>query len=229
MISKLPEKADALKQKKFKEESKFSFMMKSAKLDLKDLNSIFNTQREALVDRQQLQRGRRYSTPQPAREDHSHSFENWDFLWHNRRDEKGKSIDTPSFYRSMSGHESIITNKYFRQAKQIDYDVPERYLFEFYTSKRYFKFRKDFMKYSKHPKNKKSDVIKHSKIDSLQDLKINKSNSAEKTLFLEIEGTIVLLTKKQVPELPVLAYVNEHQAAEFDMDAFYVHVRPFSL
>lgn len=111
----------------------------------------------------------------------------------------------PSFYRSISKNESNVTNKYFSKTMQVNYDSPERYLFEFFKHPGYLKFRREYYKYAKEVRaNNKSP--KPVKIGNF---------TKPKTIFLELEGTLLLLSKERIKCLPVVSWLMRKNFPEF--------------
>jgi type IV secretory pathway VirB4 component len=100
----------------------------------------------------------------------------------------------------MSEDESNMTNKYFIKTRQVDYDSPERYLYEFFKHPGYMKFRRQFYKYSEQAKSSET---------SFKKVRVGKFKK-EKTLFLEIDKTILLLSPERIKHCPVVSQVFTH-------------------
>lgn len=100
----------------------------------------------------------------------------------------------------MSEDESNMTNKYFIKTRQVDYDSPERYLYEFFKHPGYMKFRRQFYKYSEQAKSSET-LFKKVRVGKFK---------KEKTLFLEIDKTILLLSPERIKHCPVVSQVFTH-------------------
>lgn len=109
-----------------------------------------------------------------------------------------KSNDTPSFYRSVSQTESLRTNKYFWSSAQINYDSPERYLFEFFKHPGYLRFRREYYIHSRKIDRTGSPTNKKVKLGKL--LK-------DKHWFMEIDQTILLLSPVRVKNCPIVRFI----------------------
>jgi len=114
-----------------------------------------------------------------------------------------KSSDTPSFYRSVSNDASMMSNRCtIINPQQVDYDSPQRYLFEFFKHSFYKKFYRQY--FSNMRKLKSLALLE--KPSSQSKIKLGKL-PLEKTLFLEIDQIVVLMSEEKIHKLPLVSWV----------------------
>lgn len=110
-----------------------------------------------------------------------------------------KTFETPSFYRSMSQDESNPKTKYFGNSLHFNYDSPERYLYEFFKNPEYMKFRKEYYQVA--------NMLRWQNPSQVKKMKIGRYKK-DKTLFLEIDQVLVLISNERIPNCPVVSLTN---------------------
>jgi hypothetical protein len=101
----------------------------------------------------------------------------------------------------------------------IPFESSERYLYEFYHSKEYPRFRRMFSRRLK----KHNIASQETSIYSLS------GDDDKKYLIMEIENVIFYLSHKQIDHLPFLGEVDAETAKELNLRPFYLYLRPFAI
>lgn len=101
----------------------------------------------------------------------------------------------------------------------IPFESSERYLYEFYHSKEYPRFRKLFVR----------RLRKHSLIKKEPSKYSLCGEEDKKYLMMEIENVIFYLSHKQIDHLPFLGEVDAETARELNLRPFYLYLRPFAI
>jgi len=106
-----------------------------------------------------------------------------------------KSGCTPDFKAKIKGNVfNFNTFKSQRRKDSVDYNEPSRYLYEFFTDKKFIKFRSKFISYA--------NEIKHKVLPNFRSLK--KDSLSKKYLYLEILNTLIIVRSKENDTLPEL-------------------------
>ena len=127
--------------------------------------------------------------------------------------------DTPSF--RLRSHSEENSNVFFPNSQPFgaSYAHPDRYLYEFFQSRGYEKFRKLYLKALK--RNVRINLQKES-------LPIE-ADPRKKFLFVELENVILYFSLTTVDNLPLLGYIDEDTAFEYNCKPFYLYLRPFAV
>lgn len=101
----------------------------------------------------------------------------------------------------------------------VDYDTPDRYIFEFYSNDQFDKFKKIFYKAMK---KRKAEAVEREDLTLI-------GNHSNKYLFMELENVLFYFSQVEVPDLPLLKYFSSLEAAEINCKPFYLYLRPFTV
>lgn len=124
-----------------------------------------------------------------------------------------KSSGTPNFRKAYTKKLDFSDKMLWYKLEPIDYVNPSRYLYEFFTSKNYSKFHEKFIKFkSEGSINKDSEISKP----------FSWFAWTRKYLFIEPEGTILLITRKKHKKLLEFSRLTKNQTEIF------VYLRPFA-
>jgi hypothetical protein len=141
------------------------------------------------------------------------------FVHANSNSASKKSGCTPDFKaKSKSNVFSFNRFKTHRRKDSVDYNEPSRYLYEFFSHKKFVKFRTKYISFSQ-----KIGLQKKPNICSMKRNGFNK-----KHLFIEILNTLVLIRSSPHPSLPILCEISGELAETLGVLHCYVYCRPFT-
>jgi len=103
-----------------------------------------------------------------------------------------------------------------------DFDKPDRYLYEFFNHRGYYKFKKQYFK-----SLDQSSKTKPAKRTRVYTIDVNPSK--QKEIFLEIDKTIMLLSEQKISNMPFFKFIGTEVAKHFNRPPFYIYLRPFAL
>lgn len=130
-----------------------------------------------------------------------------------------KSGCTPDFKaKSRSNVFSFNRFKTQRRKDSVDYNEPSRYLYEFFSHKKFSKFRTSYISFSH------EYGLKH--WANIWSMKRNGFN--KKHLLIEILNTLVLIRSNPHPNLPLLCEIDGELADSLGVSHWYVYCRPFT-
>lgn len=130
------------------------------------------------------------------------------FVYASSQSESKKSSGgTPGFqYKTKS---NVFSFKKFRQCRRkdsVDYNEPSRYLYEFFTHKKFSKFRDTYVKYMR------DQGIDRNEEDKVKAKKVY--DNQRKHLFMEIKNTLILIKSRPHNTLPLLCEINQEKAEQ---------------